>query len=49
MFVKGTGDARMHDYEWAPATIDPKAVIFGMKRLGADVSNWTGERSAVPE
>ena len=49
MFVKATGDARMHDYDWAPATIDPKAVIFGMKQLGVDVSAWTGERSAIPE
>jgi hypothetical protein len=49
LFVKATGDARMHDYDWAPATIDPKAVIFGMKQLGVDVSAWTGERSAVPE
>jgi hypothetical protein len=48
MFVKATGDARMHDYDWAPATIDPKAVIFGMKQLGVDVSAWTGERTPVP-
>jgi hypothetical protein len=49
MFVKATGDARMHDYDWAPATIDPKAVIFGMKQLGVDVSAWTGERSPIPK
>ena len=48
MFVKATGDARMWDYDWAPATIDPKAVIFGMKQLGVDVSAWTGERAPVP-
>ena len=48
MFVKATGDARMHDYDWAPATIDPKAVIFGMKQLGVDVSSWTGERTPIP-
>ena len=48
MFVKATGDSRMHDYDWAPATLDPKAVIFGMKQLGVDVSAWTGERSPVP-
>jgi hypothetical protein len=48
MFVKATGDSRMHDYDWAPATLDPKAVIFGMKQLGVDVSAWTGERSPIP-
>ena len=49
MFVKATGDARMHDYDWAPAMLNPPAVILGMKQLGVDVSSWTGERSAVPE
>ena len=29
-------------------TIDPKAVIFGMKQLGVDVSAWTGERTPIP-
>jgi hypothetical protein len=48
MFVKATGDARMHDYDWAPATIDPKAVIYGMKQLGVDVTSWTGERTPIP-
>ena len=48
MFVKATADARMWDPDWAPATIDPRAVIFGMKQLGIDVSAWTGERSPVP-
>ena len=48
MFVKATADARMWDPDWAPATIDPRAVIFGMKQLGVDVSAWTGERSPVP-
>jgi len=47
-FVKATGDERMWQYDWAPATIDPKAVIFGMKQLGVDVSSWTGERTPVP-
>jgi hypothetical protein len=47
-FVKATGDERMWQYDWAPATIDPRAVIFGMKQLGVDVSCWTGERSPVP-
>ncbi len=48
MFVKATGDERMWHYDWAPATIDPKAVIFGMKQLGVDVSAWTGERTPAP-
>ncbi len=48
LFVKATGDARMWEYDWAPATIDPKAVIYGMKQLGVDVSAWTGERTPVP-
>jgi hypothetical protein len=38
----------MHDPDWAPATLNPPAVILGMKQLGVDVSAWTGERSAVP-
>ena len=48
MFVKATGDERMWDYDWAPATINPPAVILGMKQLGVDVSAWTGERTPVP-
>jgi hypothetical protein len=48
MFVKATGDSRMHDPDWAPATLNPPAVILGMKQLGVDVSAWTGERSPVP-
>ena len=48
MFVKATGDERMWNPDWPAATIDPKAVIFGMKQLGVDVSPWTGERSPVP-
>jgi hypothetical protein len=47
MFVKATGDSRMHDYDWPPATLDPRAVISGMKQLGVDVSPWTGERSSI--
>src|SRR5687767_14620390 len=47
-FVKATGDERMWDYDWAPATLNPKAVVLGMKQLGVDVSAWTGERSPVP-
>ena len=48
-FVKATGDSRMWDPDWPPATLNPKAVVFGLKQLGVDVSAWTGERSAVPE
>jgi hypothetical protein len=47
-FVKATADERMWNADWPPATIDPKAVVFGMKQLGVDVSPWTGERSPVP-
>lgn len=47
-FVKATGDERMWQYDWAPATLNPKAVIYGMKQLGVDVSAWTGERTPVP-
>lgn len=47
-FVRATGDERMWNYDWAPATLNPKAVIFGMKQLGVDVSAWTGERSEIP-
>ena len=47
-FVKATGDERMWDYDWPPATLNPAAVIKGMKLLGADVSAWTGERTEVP-
>jgi hypothetical protein len=38
----------MWDYDWAPATLNPKAVIAGLKQLGVDVSAWTGERSPAP-
>lgn len=48
LFVKATADARMWDPDWAPATLDPRAVVHGMKQLGADVSAWTGERTPVP-
>src|SRR5262245_54650860 len=47
-FVKATGDERMWHYDWPAGGIDPKAVIFGMKQLGVDVTAWTGERSPVP-
>jgi hypothetical protein len=48
LFVKATGDERMWQYDWAPATLNPAAVIKGMKLLGVDVSAWTGERTDVP-
>ena len=48
MFVKATGDERMWQYDWAPATLNPAAVIYGMKQIGVDVSAWTGERSPIP-
>ena len=48
LFVKATGDERMWDYDWAPATIDPKAVIFGMKQLGVDVSSLDGRANPRP-
>lgn len=44
-FVKETGDNRMWNDDWDPATLNPPAVIKGMKQLGADVSAWTGERA----
>ena len=47
LFVKATGDERMWDYDWAPAVLNPPAVVLGMKQLGVDVSAWTGERSPV--
>ncbi|MEX2292286.1 MAG: organomercurial lyase [Acidimicrobiales bacterium] len=47
-FVRATGDERMWDYDWAPAMLNPKAVIMGMKQLGVDVSAWTGERTGIP-
>ena len=47
-FVKATADERMWNPDWPAATIDPRAVISGMKQLGVDVSPWTGERAPVP-
>ncbi len=48
LFVKNTGDQRMWHYDWPAETLNPAAVIKGMKALGVDVSAWTGERSPVP-
>lgn len=48
MFVGPTAEERMWNPDWAPATIDPRAVVAGMKKLGVDVTAWTGERTPVP-
>ncbi len=39
-FVSGTGESRMHRYEWEPVAMVPSRVIAGVKALGVDVSNW---------
>ena len=39
-FVAGTGDNRMHRYDWEPVALVPSRVIAGIKALGVDVSNW---------
>jgi hypothetical protein len=39
-FVAGTGDNRMHRYDWEPVSLVPSRVIAGIKALGVDVSNW---------
>ena len=39
-FVAGTGDNRMHRYDWEPVAMVPSRVIAGIKALGVDVSNW---------
>ena len=39
-FVTGTGDARMHRYDWEPVPLIPARVIAGIKAIGVDVSNW---------
>lgn len=39
-FVAGTGDARMHRYDWEPVPLIPARVIAGIKAIGVDVSNW---------
>lgn len=41
-FVTGTGDARMHRYDWEPVPLIPARVIAGIKAIGVDVSNWGG-------
>jgi hypothetical protein len=39
-FVTGTGESRMHRYDWEPVPLIPSRVIAGVKALGVDVSNW---------
>lgn len=39
-FVAGTGDSRMHRYDWEPVSLVPSRVIAGIKALGVDVSPW---------
>jgi hypothetical protein len=39
-FVAGTGENRMHRYDWEPVPLIPSRVIAGVKALGVDVSNW---------
>jgi hypothetical protein len=39
-FVAGTGDNRMHRYDWEPVSMVPARVIAGVKALGVDVRNW---------
>jgi hypothetical protein len=39
-FVAGTGESRMHRYDWEPVPLIPSRVIAGIKALGVDVSAW---------
>ena len=39
-FVAGTGESRMHRYDWPPVSMVPARVIAGIKALGVDVGNW---------
>ena len=39
-FVAGTGEARMHRYDWEPVALVPARVVAGIKALGVDVTNW---------
>lgn len=39
-FVAGTGENRMHRYDWDPVPLVPARVIAGIKALGVDVSTW---------
>jgi hypothetical protein len=39
-FVAGTGENRMHRYDWDPVPLVPSRVIAGVKALGVDVTSW---------
>lgn len=39
-FVAGTGQSRMHRYDWEPVALVPERVLAGIKALGVDVSPW---------
>ena len=39
-FVAGTGQSRMHRYDWEPVPLIPARVIAGIKAIGVDVTNW---------
>ena len=39
-FVAGTGQNRMHRYDWEPVSLVPERVIAGIKALGVDVAPW---------
>jgi hypothetical protein len=39
-FVAGTGESRMHRYDWEPVPLIPARVIAGVQALGVDVTNW---------
>src|SRR5262249_42241436 len=39
-FVAGTGENRMHRYDWESVSLVPSRVIAGIKALGVDVTNW---------
>lgn len=43
-FVAGTGQNRMHRYDWEPVPLIPERVLKGIAALGVDVSPWaTGD------
>jgi hypothetical protein len=39
-FVAGTGENRMHRYDWEPVPLIPDRVIAGLKAIGVDTSPW---------
>jgi hypothetical protein len=42
MFVQNVANERMWNHNWAPGTLNPKAVIKGFEMMGVDVSPWRG-------